>query len=150
MDLREAESTRVGGRNPISGLRGEPPFSPCRGPHSAAPDRIFRKFPEIENFESRQTPNHGLYHRKLIGYGVFRSIAEVHIEQTRPLDTLWTCVRPIVCVSETEIQYLISVGIPPSVRAEARTVPLRRYWISASDTRTRGLTQVHKVSRGRA
>ena len=83
--------------------------------------RIFRKSPEIENFESRQEPNRELYHRKLIGYGVSRSIARVHTDQTRPLDTLWTCVRPRVRVSEPEIQYLASVGRPPSVRAEAHT-----------------------------
>ena len=86
---------------------------------------IFRKFPEIVNFESRQGPNHGLYHRKLIGYGVFRSIAGVHIDHTRPLDTLWTCVRPRVRVTEAEIQYLASVGRLPSVRAEAHTERLQ-------------------------
>ena len=67
---------------------------------------IFRKFPEIEKFESRQGPDCALYRRKLIGNGVFRSIAGVHIDQTRPLDTLWTCVRPRVRVTEAEIQYL--------------------------------------------
>ena len=74
---------------------------------------IFRKFPEIEKFESRQGPNHGLYHRKLIGYGVFGSIAGVHIDQTRPLDTLCSCVRPRVRVTQAEIQYLASVGRSP-------------------------------------
>ena len=82
---------------------------------------IFRKFSEIENFESRQRPNYGLYRRKLIGYGVSRSIARVHIDQTRPLDTLWICVRPRVRVSEAEIQYLASVGRRPSVHTEAHT-----------------------------
>ena len=76
---------------------------------------IFRKFPEIEIFESRQRPDCALYRRKLIGNGVFRSIVGVHTDQTRALDTLSTCVRPRVRVTEAEIQYLASVGMPPSV-----------------------------------
>ena len=82
---------------------------------------IFRKFPEIENFKSSQGPDYGLYRRKLIGNGVFRSIAGVPLDNTRPVNTLSTCVEPRVSMTEAEIQYLASVGRPPSVRAEART-----------------------------
>ena len=89
--------------------------------HLVSSRLIFRKFPEIENFESCRGPDYGLYRRKLIGNGVSRSIAGVHIDQTRSLDTLSTCVRPRVRATEAEIQYLASVGRPPSVRAEAHT-----------------------------
>ena len=96
---------------------GRPPSVPAEAPTQRFQTGIFLKFPEIENFESRQGPNHGLYRRKLIGNGAFRSIAGVHIDPTRPPDTLWTCLRPRVRVPEAEIQYLTSVGRLPSVPA---------------------------------
>ena len=93
------------------------------------PKLIFRKFPKIKIFENCQGPDYGLYRRKLIGYGVFRPIAGVPFDQTRPLDTSSTCVGPRVSVTEAEIQYLASVGTAPSVLAEAPTQRCQA-WIS--------------------